>query len=250
MTDIQKTDGIVIRKTRFGNTSEIVTFYTRHFGKVRATAKGISRRKNPFEGHLELFSLNEMVFIEGRREKLATLTESSLVSAFAGLRESTRKLYGACFLAEFIDQMVEEYDPNPELFNLFLKSIIDLSRNNDILLYRIFFTAKSLRLLGVMGTITHCCNCARKFSPGEETEIQADGEGLLCPECTVSGDPARAFSASSRATLDRILSWERKKLKRLHLSKTNAAETWQLMKVIIGSTTKKELRTFRYVENR
>ena len=249
MKHIKKTDAIVIRKVPFSNTSQIITFFTRDYGKISAIAKGVHRPKNPFEGFVELFSLNEILFIDGEGRRLATLTESTQKSSFAGIRSDIKKVFGAFFLAEFVDQMVEDHDPNPRLFNLFLKSIIDLSRNNDILIYRMSFTAQSLRLLGVMGGIRDCCDCGKTLAAREQTEIHPSGEGLLCEDCATGTADDLKFSASSRASLDKLMSWQGQKLQRLRLSRANFSEIWKLLKIIIRSTLNKELRTFKYVED-
>jgi len=249
MKHTKKTDAVVIRKVPFGNTSQIITFFTRDYGKITAIAKGIMRPKNPFEGYAELFSFNEILFIDGGGRRLSTLTESTEKSSFGGIRSDVKKVFAAFFLAEFVDQMVEEADPNPPLFKLFLKSIIDLSRNNDILIYRMSFTAKALRLVGVMGGIDNCCNCGRALSVKERTGIHPRGEGLLCAECAPGTAGEVGFSASSRAALGKLMTWQGEKLQRLRLSQANVNEIWKLLKIIISSTLNKELRTFKYVED-
>jgi DNA repair protein RecO (recombination protein O) len=249
MTHICKTDAIVIKKVPFSNTSEIITFFTRDWGKITAIAKGLQRKKNPFEGYVELFSFNEILFIDNAGGRLATLTESTLKSGFAGIRSDMRKIYAAFFLAEFIDQMVEERDPHPPLFGLFLKSFIDLSRNNDILIERVSFTAKSLRLLGVMADVRSCSACGKGLSAREQTAIQPAGEGLVCTKCAGDAAAKPDFSASSRASFDKLLSWQGEKLRRLRLSQANVTEIWNLLKTVIRCTLNKELRTFKYVEN-
>ena len=52
----QKTDALVIRLADFSNTSRVVTFFTRDFGKVSAIAKGGKRLKGPFESALDLLA--------------------------------------------------------------------------------------------------------------------------------------------------------------------------------------------------
>ena len=50
MKHIKKTDAIVIRKVPFSNTSQIITFFTRDYGKISAIAKGVHRRRQDASG--------------------------------------------------------------------------------------------------------------------------------------------------------------------------------------------------------
>jgi len=246
MLNIKKTDGIVIRKNPFGNTSEIITFYTKDYGKITAIAKGLHRKKSPFEGYLEQLSLNEIVFIDGEGRHLSTLTESSQKSNFSGLRKNVRRIEEACFLAEFIEAMVAEYDPDIELFNLFLESLIDLSKNDDILC-TVSFAAKALKALGLMPEVIRCSGCEKAFSRDEEAWISLSGEGVLCRRCCHEDAGDFKISASSRAIFDKILHWQGRGVRRIRPSAANFKEMWRFLKVIVRSVLKKDLRTFKYV---
>jgi len=54
----EKTEAIIIRQVDFSETSRVVTFYTREFGKVPLLAKGAKRLKGPFESGLDLLLWN------------------------------------------------------------------------------------------------------------------------------------------------------------------------------------------------
>ena len=53
MTVLTTTDAIVLKAMKYRDTSRIVTFYTRAFGKLRAIAKGARGPKNKFGSALE-----------------------------------------------------------------------------------------------------------------------------------------------------------------------------------------------------
>ena len=249
MKQIKKTDGIAIRKRPFSNTSEIITFYTRDYGKISAIAKGIQRKKNPFEGYIELLSLNEILFIDGEGKHLSTLTESTQIANYPDLRSDTERIYAAFFLAEFCDRMVEENDPDRELFALFSKSLVDLNSNTDILMCIAGFAAKALQLLGFMPDVRNCSDCSAVFAGSEKVAVSPTGEGLLCGKCADgTEDESVLLSASSRASLNAILDRSPAMLRRLHLSKSNFSEIWRLLKTVISGCIDKELRTFKYVE--
>jgi len=81
----EKTEAIIIRQVDFSETSRVVTFYTREFGKVPLLAKGAKRLKGPFESGLDLLSICDIVFIRKSSGTLGILTESRLKNGFRTL---------------------------------------------------------------------------------------------------------------------------------------------------------------------
>ena len=78
----EKTDGVVLRIVEFSESSCIVTWFTRDFGKVTTMAKGARRRKNPYEGAIDVLSFSKIVFLHKRSDSLDLLTEAKLERRF------------------------------------------------------------------------------------------------------------------------------------------------------------------------
>ena len=60
---LEKADALVIRQVDFSESSRVVTFFSREFGKFAALAKGAKRLKGPFDAALDLLSACRVVFI-------------------------------------------------------------------------------------------------------------------------------------------------------------------------------------------
>ena len=117
----EKDHAIVIRCVDFSETSRILTFYTRRFGRLSALAKGAKRKYSKLIGHVDLLSYGEIVFISGRtRDRLAILTEACAFEPFPAIRDDLARLYAACHAAELVNNMTAEDDPSPELFDRLL----------------------------------------------------------------------------------------------------------------------------------
>ena len=67
---IVKTDAIVLKSMRFRETSKIVTFYTRRYGKIAAVAKGARETKNKFGAALEPMTGVNLVFYKKEQRDL------------------------------------------------------------------------------------------------------------------------------------------------------------------------------------
>ncbi len=65
---IQKTEGVLLKKRDLRETSLIVTFYTKDFGKISGVLKGVRGERPTASGVPQLFSLNQIVFYEKKKK--------------------------------------------------------------------------------------------------------------------------------------------------------------------------------------
>ncbi|MEE3195064.1 MAG: DNA repair protein RecO [Candidatus Poribacteria bacterium] len=75
---VQKTEAIVIRSYPLSDSSKILTFYTKEFGKVRAVAKGAKHTKSKFRGNVELLNHGWLVLFEKPNRARQTVNEVDL----------------------------------------------------------------------------------------------------------------------------------------------------------------------------
>ena len=102
---LEKADALVIRQADFSESSRVVTFFSREFGKFAALAKGAKRLKGPFDAALDLLSTCRVVFIRKSSGTLNLLTEARLTQRFtpqnSGTPGSLNSVYGGYYVAEF-----------------------------------------------------------------------------------------------------------------------------------------------------
>ena len=89
--DFCKTPAITLRRTDYKDSSQIITFYTRDFGKIQALAKGLKRSVKGISGGIDLLTYNHIVFIQRRNSTLNILTEWALRDNFHLLRNNSKK---------------------------------------------------------------------------------------------------------------------------------------------------------------
>ncbi|OHB35740.1 MAG: hypothetical protein A2Y08_03670 [Planctomycetes bacterium GWA2_40_7] len=53
--DFCKTPAITLRRTDYKDPSQIITFYTRDYGKIQTLAKGLKRSVKGISGSIDLF---------------------------------------------------------------------------------------------------------------------------------------------------------------------------------------------------
>ncbi|HEX7070497.1 MAG TPA: DNA repair protein RecO [Rhodothermales bacterium] len=205
---IVQTDAVVLRSIDYGETSRIVTLYTRHRGKVSVMARGARAAKSRFGSALQPMSYIQAVYYHKPTRELQTLSQASHVQPFNDIGRSLEKMAVGLRIVEIANGLLEE-EQNDEIFLLLVRSLATLNevheRVHNVLPYF------QLRLAIALG-----------FEPGFARDSVArltDEGGVLSLETgdvypasamVPSGKPAsreaiRAFAISARAELAHVL---------------------------------------------
>lgn len=118
--------GIVIKKTDAGEDNELITFYTRDFGKLTAIAKSVKKPTSRQASHLEVFNLVDFRLVEGRAYPIVASAQSS--ETFGGLKKSLPRLAAGFFLLESFDRLVYDYEKDPFLWDFLRRALRQLNR--------------------------------------------------------------------------------------------------------------------------
>lgn len=109
---------ILLRKTRFSDTSLIITWLTQEHGKLKTIAKGALRPKSRFGAALDLFYSCEIAITRSTRSDLHTLREVQLLDPRETIRAHFYNVALAAYFVELLDLATEIEHPVPELYDL------------------------------------------------------------------------------------------------------------------------------------
>src|ERR1700740_1624147 len=101
--ELERVEAIVLRTQPVTESSLIVTWYTREFGKLKTLAKGARRARGPFQGKIDLFYRDEIVFLPSKRSDLHLLHDCFLENPHERLRESVASLTAASYACELVE---------------------------------------------------------------------------------------------------------------------------------------------------
>ena len=203
----EKTLAIVIRTSPFGETSSVVTLYCREFGKLRALAKGAWRPKSSFDGGLDLLSISQVLVLRKASGGLDLLTEAALDRRFR-VGGSLPAVLGGLHVAELLDVLTADADPQPELFDVAAATLRRLSdwRGDEAplsaLLLRAEFTM--LRLVGHAPETGCCVECGGGMPAVGRTAFGMLEGGTLCDRCRGGRRAVVSVSAAAVALLRRL----------------------------------------------
>jgi DNA repair protein RecO (recombination protein O) len=146
---VQTTPAILLRKTRFSDTSLIVTWFTRDFGRIKTIARGALRPKSRLAGVLDLFFDCEISIARSAKSELHTLREAVLRDAHEGLRSDYRRVSLASYFVELIELVTEPDHPAPELHDLLQRAFGHLGGRPATQRALLHFERELARLLGI-----------------------------------------------------------------------------------------------------
>jgi len=183
----RKTEAITIYQKDYSESSQVITFYTKDYGRITLLARGIQRQKKRYLNPPDLFSHNEIVFLDKSPQGMSLLTEITTKDNFPYLRLNLERLNRAFYIAEFLIELTEPAEPNRELFDLVLKTIRQLSSslNNSIDKEEVAifsFEAQALKYLGYMPN-TFCCVICGKVTDNHKVAFSLYNGSFICSDC-------------------------------------------------------------------
>ena len=199
-----KARAVVIRAAPFGETSSVVTLFTREFGKLRALAKGAWRPKSAFDGALDLLSVCKVLVLRKSRGGLDLLTEAFLERRFR-VATCLAAVHGGMYVAELLDALTADADPQPGLFDAADTVLATLSghRGPDAAVWPNIarFELAALRHAGQAPELWRCAACGGVPPAAERPAFGMLDGGLLCPACRRGRRAVASVSAPVLETL-------------------------------------------------
>ena len=159
MSHLYRDTGVVLRTYRLGEADRIIVLFTERHGKVRAVAKGVRKTKSKFGSRLEPTSHIALQLYKGRELDIVTQAES--IDHFRTIRDDLDRIAGASAMLEAVDQLAQDREPNPRLYQMLLGALRSLSTNHSPLVVPGFFL-KALALEGFRPMVAQCVECGAR----------------------------------------------------------------------------------------
>jgi DNA repair protein RecO (recombination protein O) len=199
---IEKSEAIILRTWKYGDTSRIVSLYTRRFGKLRLIAKGARSKKPRFGASLEPFTESLIVFYRKRERELQVLSSSDSIADFARLRERPVHLGLACAMVESVERLTALEQEDRELYALVRGALAAIEASAADGEAETAFWRAQMSLVAHLGYRWEMEACVSCGAAAAGARIAVDPlEGALCAECARSHRDATSIAAVTRAAL-------------------------------------------------
>ena len=136
---IQKTDAVLLRKRDFRETSLMLTFFTRDFGKVHGILKGARGARARSATKSLFFSLEQIVFYDKRKSDLFIISQCETQQIFLNILKEWGRASVAYYILELVDVFTEPGEGSEEIFESLLNSLKSLdSKKEEVSIARLF----------------------------------------------------------------------------------------------------------------
>lgn len=186
---IEKTKGIVVKSTKYSETSLIVKVFTEAFGMRTYIVRGVRKKKS--KNPLNLFqplTILDLIVYEKAGRNVQNTKEVKAGYIYNSIPYEIRKSSMVMFLNELIYKSVQEEEANPQLFQFIYHSLIYLDDiDNDYQNFHLSFTIQLTRFLGF--------EPSNNFLPKQETFDMQEGKytSLNLHEAAMIAPPLSQF---------------------------------------------------------
>ena len=250
---LEKATAIIIRHVDFSESSRIVTVFSREFGKFAALAKGAKRLKGPFDAALDLLSECRVVFIRKSSGTLNLLTESRLIRRFqpqnSGAKSGLSSLYGGYYVAELLNGLTEEFNPEPEVYDLATSTLAALSTPDQLPSpVIIHFEISLLQLIGLLPNLFDCSVCGESVESNGQYAHWVSQGGVLCGACRKEEFSGVSISTGSIKILRRLTQESPDIVHNIKFSQQQSEECHRLAVSAITHALGHRPSTLRYIQ--
>lgn len=183
---IVKTDAVVLRAIRYGDTSKIVTLFTKDHGKVAVVAKGARSARARFGPALDPGAHIQAVYHARETREVQTLAQADVVERFRRLSGSLAATTAMLQMVEVVNVSTHPGEPHQDLYELLVDGLRAADQQDEGLAdVLIAFRWKSVGALGFAPSFVRCVRCGANAVPSTPTRLRYHVRkgGPLCATC-------------------------------------------------------------------
>ncbi|NWG27797.1 MAG: DNA repair protein RecO [Ignavibacteriaceae bacterium] len=183
MSEIIKTEAVVLGKINFGDSSNVISVFTKDHGKISLILKGGRSPKSRKSLIINPLNQLQIIYYNKPGRDLQILSEVSLINHYPKVKEDLEKMKYALSSIELIKELIPEQEANEKLFRGLVRVLQLL---NDAEEYPGFYFGKYflffIKEFGFEFQLSECKLCGRKINSGEVCGYNFE-LGLLCSNC-------------------------------------------------------------------
>lgn len=195
MSDIIKTEAVILSKINYGDTSSIVSLYTESDGKISAIVKGGRGPKSKIGKIIDPINHLQIIIYKKKSRDVQLLSDATLISHFVNVKEDLDSTKYSFAIIELIKNLTAENEVNTKLFKGLIKilTMIDKKEEAPAFLFGrflLFFLSE----LGYELSIDNCAICKNKVTAKQHLGFDFDS-GFVCSDCFESHSGLENVSA-------------------------------------------------------
>lgn len=222
------TEALALRRTAFGESSQITEFFTRSAGRLTVIMKGVHRPRSRKGGGVDLLDHCLLTYFSRRHSRvMPQLVERKTLDHHPALRRRLDLLVAGEYLVELLRSLTTEGQPQVRIFELALATLDALEQAEDPAALGAIMLAMQggfLRLGGFEPTLDRCVLCERRPTGHRMLRCDPGRGGVICSSCREERDDSFALSSTAADGLLRLARSDPRRLTELTLPPTLQAQ--------------------------
>lgn len=212
----QTITGLVLRRTKLGETDIIATILAEDGSQYKAVAKGARKPTSSFASRLEVFAVATVLLAQGKN--LDIVKEVRLIEGNDSLRCDFVRSSAASPLVDLLAKATFQDQTTPRLFALATFTLTAIcTTKNDPLILTTAGLLKALAFLGFKPTFQECVGCGAPvdLSTIDRQPFSYFDGGSICSHCTTRHETTLVDAAMLQwcntllySTLDEIMTFQ------------------------------------------
>ncbi len=183
MSKLIKTEGVVLSKIKYGESSVIARIFTKEKGKISVILKGARSPKSKTGKLVNPLNLLEIIYYNKPTREIQLLSEATLIKHFNSIRADYDAMIFASAILELTDKLIHSDEPNERLFKGIVR-IFDLMNSTPAFAEMFFvkFLFFFIEILGYKLTTEYCMKCNASLQNERKVAFNYE-KGFLCEKC-------------------------------------------------------------------
>lgn len=242
---MEKTRGLIIRQSDYGDGNRMLTVFTEDFGIVKAAIYGVKKAKSRQAAASQLFSWAEFVLYFGKGD-VASVNSVTSLECFFPIYEDIEHLALCSYFCEAVCVSQAPSVPNVSLLRLLLNSLYACAflKVPTKKIKAVF----ELRLAADMGYCPSFSECAACFKRKKLEYFSCMRGGFICGECYSPLSDGIAVTEEEYKTIGYILTASEKKIFSFNASDAVIEKIGRISEKYLSSHMEKELSSLSYLK--
>ena len=155
---VHQVEAVVLRTWPIHEADQIVSLFTRDYGKIKGVAKSAAKSRRRFGGALEPMTQVRAHYAEKPGQELVRLDSFDILHSPLAEPVDYARAAALAFFAEVLEQTLPDHDPHDLVFRLLL-SVLEQTRVDHIWMPITYFALWTTRLMGWLPDLSRCLLC-------------------------------------------------------------------------------------------
>lgn len=183
MPEIRKAQAVILSKLNYGDTSLILSLFTKEEGKLSVILKGARSPRSKSGSVADVLNVVDIVFYKKDNRDMQLVTQIDLVKHYSIIKEDLEKLKYASSVLELVNKLTVDHESHIRLYNGIVR-ILDLinEKKNETQLLFVKFFVFFIKEIGYELQFGNCSACQKEIKSEKSASFNYV-EGILCEEC-------------------------------------------------------------------